>query len=130
MLIPHSLPPPPPSPGAESSSVTKHLFITPYSILPLLLPLFLIPLLFLLPLLQERNPPLAEALLSGDLDKFTRVLRDQQKEREEREVERIRMLNADPFDAAVQVMTMVVMMMLMMTMLLLMPMRMMSMKVR
>ena len=45
---------------------------------------------------------MAEALLSGDLEKFTRVLRDQQKEREEREVEKIRMLNADPFDPDVQ----------------------------
>ena len=45
---------------------------------------------------------MAEALLSGDVEKFARVLRDQQKEREEREVEKIRMLNADPFDPDVQ----------------------------
>jgi len=53
-------------------------------------------------LLKERNPPLAEALLGGNLEKFTSVLRDQQKEREEREAEKIRMLNADPFDPDVQ----------------------------
>jgi len=53
-------------------------------------------------LLKERNPPLADALLSGDLERFTRVLRDQQKEREERDAEKIRMLNADPFDPDVQ----------------------------
>jgi len=53
-------------------------------------------------LLKERNPPLAEALLSGNLDKFSSVLRDQQKDREEREAEKIRMLNADPFDPDVQ----------------------------
>ena len=45
---------------------------------------------------------MAEALLSGNLEKFTSVLRDQQKDREEREAEKIRMLNADPFDPDVQ----------------------------
>uniref|UniRef100_UPI00398EF52A protein DDI1 homolog 2 isoform X3 n=1 Tax=Pristiophorus japonicus TaxID=55135 RepID=UPI00398EF52A len=55
-----------------------------------------------LSLLKERNPPLAEALLSGDLDKFTKVLREQQLERARREQERIRLLNADPFDLEAQ----------------------------
>ncbi|XP_048417232.1 protein DDI1 homolog 2 isoform X2 [Stegostoma tigrinum] len=55
-----------------------------------------------LSLLKERNPPLAEALLSGDLDKFTSVLREQQLERARREQERIRLLNADPFDLEAQ----------------------------
>lgn len=53
-------------------------------------------------ILKERNPPLAEALLSEDLDKFTQVFREQQREREEKNAERIRMLNADPFDPDVQ----------------------------
>ncbi len=35
-------------------------------------------------------------------EKFTEVLRSQQAERAEKERERIRMLNADPFDADVQ----------------------------
>jgi len=53
-------------------------------------------------ILRERNPPLAEALLSNDLEKFTQVLTEQRRDREERDVERIRMLNADPFDPTVQ----------------------------
>lgn len=55
-----------------------------------------------LSLLKERNPPLADALLSGDVDKFTKVLREQQQERARREQERIRLLNADPFDLEAQ----------------------------
>jgi len=55
-----------------------------------------------LALLKERNPPLAEALLSGDLEKFSDVLKKQQQDRSDRETQRIRMLNADPFDDAVQ----------------------------
>ncbi|XP_006820104.1 protein DDI1 homolog 2-like [Saccoglossus kowalevskii] len=55
-----------------------------------------------LALLKERNPPLAEALLTGDIKKFTDVLKKQQNERAEREMERIRLMNADPFDAEAQ----------------------------
>lgn len=85
-----------------------------------------------LSLLKERNPPLAEALLSGDLGKweqerlpffaavfffpgvwtkvsiifsterFTQVLMEQQQDRAKREQERIRLLTADPFDLEAQ----------------------------
>ncbi|XP_029433987.1 protein DDI1 homolog 2 isoform X2 [Rhinatrema bivittatum] len=55
-----------------------------------------------LSLLKERNPPLADALLSGDLEKFIRVLLDQQQERARREQERIRLFSADPFDLEAQ----------------------------
>ncbi|XP_069466424.1 protein DDI1 homolog 2-like isoform X2 [Ambystoma mexicanum] len=55
-----------------------------------------------LSLLKERNPPLAEALLSGDLEIFTKVLLEQQQERARREQERIRLFSADPFDLDAQ----------------------------
>ncbi|XP_077116548.1 protein DDI1 homolog 2 [Ranitomeya variabilis] len=55
-----------------------------------------------LSLLKERNPPLAEALLSQDLEKFTKVLVEQQQERARREQERIRLFSADPFDLEAQ----------------------------
>ena len=55
-----------------------------------------------LALLQERNPPLAEALLSGDLQVFKDALETHQRTVREMERERIRMLNADPFDPEYQ----------------------------
>lgn len=55
-----------------------------------------------LSLLKERNPPLAEALLSGDLERFAKVLLEQQQDRAKREQERIRLLTADPFDLEAQ----------------------------
>uniref|UniRef100_A0AAY4AU91 Ubiquitin-like domain-containing protein n=1 Tax=Denticeps clupeoides TaxID=299321 RepID=A0AAY4AU91_9TELE len=55
-----------------------------------------------LSLLKERNPPLAEALLSGDLERFSKVLLEQQQDRARREQERIRLLTADPFDLEAQ----------------------------
>ncbi|GAA6090213.1 protein DDI1 homolog 2 isoform X1 [Tachysurus ichikawai] len=55
-----------------------------------------------LSLLKERNPPLAEALLSGDLERFMKVLQEQQQDRAKREQERIKLLTADPFDLEAQ----------------------------
>ena len=55
-----------------------------------------------LSILKERNRPLAEALTSGDKEKFYQVLEEQQQQRREKEAERIRMLNANPLDPRYQ----------------------------
>jgi len=55
-----------------------------------------------LALLKQNNPRLADALLTGDLSKFTNILKEQQKERSERERMKIRMINAGPFDVEAQ----------------------------
>ncbi|XP_076066973.1 DNA damage inducible 1 homolog rngo isoform X2 [Oratosquilla oratoria] len=55
-----------------------------------------------LALLRHNNPRLAEALTGGDLEQFATVLREQQDARRDREQQRIRLLNADPFDMEAQ----------------------------
>lgn len=55
-----------------------------------------------LSLLKERNPELADALLSGDLQGFAAVLQRQRQERADRDMQRIRTMNADPFDLEAQ----------------------------
>lgn len=55
-----------------------------------------------LALLKERNPPLAEALLSGDTAKFQKVFEEQRMARKKDEDDKLRLLLADPFDPSSQ----------------------------
>lgn len=55
-----------------------------------------------LSLLKEHNPSLAEALLSGNLEMFSQVLMEQQREKALKEQERLHLYSADPFDLEAQ----------------------------
>ncbi|KAK2507518.1 hypothetical protein MC885_002484 [Smutsia gigantea] len=55
-----------------------------------------------LSLLKERNPHLAEALLSGNLETFSQVLMEQQRDRALREQGRLCLHSSDPFDLEAQ----------------------------
>lgn len=52
--------------------------------------------------LKQNNPSLADALLSGSLETFSAVLRQQIQARHERAQQRRRMMQADPFDHEAQ----------------------------
>ncbi|XP_064642904.1 protein DDI1 homolog 2-like [Lineus longissimus] len=52
--------------------------------------------------LKVRNPPLSEALEANDLVKFTAELNKQRKEKTDRELARIALINSDPFDMEAQ----------------------------
>lgn len=52
--------------------------------------------------LKLSNMPMADALASGSLDEFHKVLNDQHKRRREAELRRLRMMTADPFDVEAQ----------------------------
>ncbi|KAM6434851.1 protein DDI1 homolog 2 isoform 3-T4 [Liasis olivaceus] len=100
-----SLQPPPPAPAPSPSRPLPppELPSSPQGLdNPALLRAMLLANPHELSLLKERNPPLAEALLSGDLEKFTQVLVEQQQDRARREQERIRLFSADPFDLEAQ----------------------------
>lgn len=52
--------------------------------------------------LKLSNPPLADALCSGNLEEFHKVMNAQHKRRREDQARQLRMLNADPFDIEAQ----------------------------
>ncbi|BFZ23811.1 hypothetical protein BsWGS_26850 [Bradybaena similaris] len=55
-----------------------------------------------LAMLKQMNPALADALLSGDLDTFRRVLHEQRQARMQQEHKKMELFFADPFDSNAQ----------------------------
>ncbi|CAG5135594.1 unnamed protein product [Candidula unifasciata] len=55
-----------------------------------------------LAMLQQMNPSLADAMLSGDLDKFRRVLQEQRQIRLQQDQDKMALMHADPFDPNAQ----------------------------
>lgn len=55
-----------------------------------------------LALLKQNNPRLADSLLSGDLESFSLVLREQIAVRREKQQQKIRLMQAGPFDSEAQ----------------------------
>ncbi|BET00171.1 inducible protein [Nesidiocoris tenuis] len=55
-----------------------------------------------LALLKQNNPRLADALATNSLEEFSRVLREQIEEREKREMQKMKMMSAHPFDVEAQ----------------------------
>lgn len=52
--------------------------------------------------LQQNNPALAEAVLSGSLDQFASVLRRQYVEKQQKEQQKMKLLTSNPFDSEAQ----------------------------
>ena len=52
--------------------------------------------------LEQNNPPLYEALKKGDFETFSKLIRELQAQRQEREKQRLRLLSAEPFDVEAQ----------------------------
>ncbi|CAH1728700.1 unnamed protein product [Chironomus riparius] len=55
-----------------------------------------------LALLQQNNPALAEAVLSGSLDQFASVLRRQYVEKQQKDQQKMKLLSSNPFDSEAQ----------------------------
>ncbi|XP_021948384.1 protein DDI1 homolog 2 [Folsomia candida] len=55
-----------------------------------------------LAIVKQNNPALADALLSGDFEKFSNMIKELQRQRKQREEQRLRLLSANPFDLEAQ----------------------------
>jgi DNA damage-inducible protein 1 len=55
-----------------------------------------------LAILQQNNPALADAMLSGSLDEFGKVLRQQYADKNQKEQQKMKLLTSNPFDTEAQ----------------------------